>query len=338
MTFDFFVANGNENSNGNNPLYLYAISTDSNPAVVGNDDATESEDNYLRQRGLFGHFCFRADGSERQCGPDSGPDFGDNGKGGVPGTCPNTNNNSGSFTGNFDQNNAGTRLASRFVVGTSACANPALHVRFDERQHRTVHLLHAGNTRSDNRAVLPIPFVLYASGANRGFLLDQSSSSVMTGTMNSRLHPSGTRVLCQSNGSWHVRGGDRAAIALPVASGCTVAHLVLRDMNLVLTSSGSSTFSILRRDNSRAIGRIRNYDGQLSSTLGGSNPRDSESRQLRSDGDNTQLHDLRVTTTKLASSSTSTTACSARSFTWRSRIAYCPRSTVFAVARLSKRS
>ena len=35
MTFDFFVANGSENSNGNNPLYLYAISTDSNPAVVG---------------------------------------------------------------------------------------------------------------------------------------------------------------------------------------------------------------------------------------------------------------------------------------------------------------
>lgn len=30
----------------------------------------------------------------------------------------------------------------------------------------------------------PIPFVLYASGANRGFLLDQKSSSVITGTMN----------------------------------------------------------------------------------------------------------------------------------------------------------
>src|SRR5208283_2695482 len=30
----------------------------------------------------------------------------------------------------------------------------------------------------------PIPFILYASGANRGFLLDQSSPSVITGTMN----------------------------------------------------------------------------------------------------------------------------------------------------------
>ncbi|MGB9199071.1 MAG: hypothetical protein WCB53_19270, partial [Terriglobales bacterium] len=35
MTFDFFVANGTENKNGNNQLYLYAISTDSNPAVLG---------------------------------------------------------------------------------------------------------------------------------------------------------------------------------------------------------------------------------------------------------------------------------------------------------------
>jgi hypothetical protein len=35
-------------------------------------------------------------------------------------------------------------------------------------------------------AVTPLPFVLYASGANRGFLLDQSSPSVMTGTMNSQ--------------------------------------------------------------------------------------------------------------------------------------------------------
>ncbi len=34
MTFDFFVADGNS-SNPNNPLNLYAISTDNNPAVVG---------------------------------------------------------------------------------------------------------------------------------------------------------------------------------------------------------------------------------------------------------------------------------------------------------------
>lgn len=31
--------------------------------------------------------------------------------------------------------------------------------------------------------VAPIPFVLYASGANRGFLLDQNSMSVITGAM-----------------------------------------------------------------------------------------------------------------------------------------------------------
>jgi len=32
-------------------------------------------------------------------------------------------------------------------------------------------------------AVSPLPIILYASGANRGFLLDQSSPAVMTGTM-----------------------------------------------------------------------------------------------------------------------------------------------------------
>ena len=33
MTFDFFVANGN--TGANTPLNLYVISTDSNPAVLG---------------------------------------------------------------------------------------------------------------------------------------------------------------------------------------------------------------------------------------------------------------------------------------------------------------
>ena len=40
--------------------------------------------------------------------------------------------------------------------------------------------------------VAPLPFVLYASGNGRGFLLDQSSASVITGTMAPQGKGSGT--------------------------------------------------------------------------------------------------------------------------------------------------
>jgi hypothetical protein len=82
----------------------------------------------------------------------------------------------GNFSGQFDQNNAGTILSSIQFPGSSASYTYAAS---GTGGRYTFNLLGDPAT-----STAPLPFILYASGANRGFLLDQSSSSVMTGTMN----------------------------------------------------------------------------------------------------------------------------------------------------------
>ncbi len=84
----------------------------------------------------------------------------------------------GNFSGQYDQNDAGTVLSGILFPGTSTSytytANSSDNGRY------TFNLL--GNPGASKA---PIPFVLYASGANRGFLLESDqSASVMTGTMN----------------------------------------------------------------------------------------------------------------------------------------------------------
>jgi hypothetical protein len=82
-------------------------------------------------------------------------------------------------------------------------------------------------------SVAPSPFILYASGANRGFLLDQSSSSVMTGTMNPQGKGSGAfsgQVLPGTYGAATTSSGS--SLVVPAAS------------NLLLTSPGNAVFNI----------------------------------------------------------------------------------------------
>jgi hypothetical protein len=82
----------------------------------------------------------------------------------------------GNISGTFDQNNGGTITGPAQAFGTgykysvAGCNNCGRY---------TVNLL--GNPTSNPPA--PMQFIMYASGANRGFLLDQSSTSVITGTM-----------------------------------------------------------------------------------------------------------------------------------------------------------
>ena len=84
--------------------------------------------------------------------------------------------------------------------------------------------------------VAPIPFVLYASGANRGFLLDQSSSSVMTGTMSSQGKGSGILSGSEMTGTF--------AAATTSSAGSGVEPLAT---NLLLTwaNTGSCTSECL---------------------------------------------------------------------------------------------
>jgi hypothetical protein len=93
-----------------------------------------------------------------------------------------TTDGDGNFSGQFDQNDAGT-IVSIVQFPPASGANNYTYAATGTNGRYTFNLL--GNPTA-NPVVAPLPFILYASGANRGFLLDQSSSSVMTGTMNSQ--------------------------------------------------------------------------------------------------------------------------------------------------------
>jgi hypothetical protein len=81
--------------------------------------------------------------------------------------------------------------------------------------------------------VAPLPFVLYASGANRGFLLDQSNSSVMTGTMNPQGKGGGGFAGSELPGTYGAAttGSGSSAVG-PIAA------------NLLLTFPGGGVFNV----------------------------------------------------------------------------------------------
>ncbi len=164
LGFDFFIASGSASKG--NPLTFFAISTDltANPAVSGTMVLQDSTQTYNAA-------AFKGTSVSALTGVNGGNTN-------VSLTLGTTDGN-GNFTGQFDQNNAGTILT--VPSSPSAASFAYTYAASDTNGRYTFNML--GNPDA-NTAVPPLPFVLYASGANRGFLLDQSSSSVMTGTMN----------------------------------------------------------------------------------------------------------------------------------------------------------
>ncbi len=176
MNFDFFISSGTTNKT--NPLTFYAISTDpiiTHPAVSG---TMVLQDNPQTYNSAF----FKGTSVSALTGTVAVA----NATCTAP-PCTNvsltlgTTDGNGNFSGQFDQNNAGTILSSVQFPGTSQSPSPYTYAASGTGGRYTFNML--GNPTA-NPVVAPLPFVLYASGANRGFLLDQSSSSVMTGTMN----------------------------------------------------------------------------------------------------------------------------------------------------------
>ncbi len=176
MTFDFFVANGNESS-PNNPLYLYAISTDNNPAVVGTMVLQNSKITSYDNGALTGGAISAVTGADGNVAIVLGDLDG-----------------SGDFTGTFAENNNGAVV---LLPPIDPCPNTAMpdevcgfantYAATNNNTGRyTLKML--GNPNAST-AVKPLDFVLYASGAGRGFLLDQSSTAVFTGTMSSQVPP-----------------------------------------------------------------------------------------------------------------------------------------------------
>ena len=157
LDFDFVLAAATNTKA--NPLTFYAISTDT--AVSGTMVLQDSTVTYNTAafNGTSVSALTGANGANTNVSLTLGSTDGD-----------------GNFSGQFDQNNAGTILSSIQFPGSSASYTYAAS---GTGGRYTFNLLGDPAT-----STAPLPFILYASGANRGFLLDQSSSSVMTGTMN----------------------------------------------------------------------------------------------------------------------------------------------------------
>jgi hypothetical protein len=138
----------------------------------------------------------------------------------------------GHFTGQFDQNNAGTILTA--VQFPPSGGNYTYAAESTNLGRYTIQML--GNP-SANPVVAPLTFIFYASAANRGFLLDQSSSAVITGTMTPQSNKA-AGVFAPSNlpGTWAV--STSANTDSGVDSTAYVAS------NWLLTSPGNQVYNV----------------------------------------------------------------------------------------------
>ncbi|MGA8538988.1 MAG: hypothetical protein WB566_05780, partial [Terriglobales bacterium] len=167
LNFDFFISSGTTSKT--NPLTFYAVSTDpvaTHPAVSGTMVLQDSTQTY-------NNAAFKGTSVSALSGASA------SGASNVSLTLGSTDGK-GNFSGQFDQNNAGTILSVAQFPPTTG-TNNYTYAATGTNGRYTFNLL--GNPGS-SPVVAPVPFILYANGANRGFLLDQSSSSVMIGTMN----------------------------------------------------------------------------------------------------------------------------------------------------------
>ena len=212
LEFDFFVSAGQTN-NQPNPLTLYAISTDAT-------DATHPElsGSMVYQFPVtYNNAAFAGTSVSNLTGANANVSLTlgttDGSSSGTGGT--------GGFTGTFDQNNNGVITS----VGSTAPFSYTYVASSGNVGRYIFQMLEKPNTTP----VQPLPFVLYASGANRGFLLDQSSSAVMTGTMDPQP--------AKESGSYSPSALPGAfAAATTSNSSSSIAPLV---QNLVLSWSGT---------------------------------------------------------------------------------------------------
>lgn len=212
--FDFFVASGQTKS-APNPLTLYAISTDAvdntHPAISGSlvfqDPATTYDKTALNSFSVSNLTGVDATGSNTLVSLVNGSGDG-----------------SSTISQTFDSNNAGMIVAAAssaascpFTVGPNAAGVGGRYV---------ITFLGTGSGCTSG-----IPFVFYASGANRGFLLDQSSAAVMAGGMD----PQDANVFAPSQ-----LPGTYAAFSVTSATPSVLPFAA----NLVLTSLDTNTHDV----------------------------------------------------------------------------------------------
>jgi hypothetical protein len=211
LNFDFFIASGT--TARTSPLTFYAISTDSSaPAVSG---TMVLQDPSL----TYNNAAFNGTSVSALTGP------GPNGANSDASLTLGTTDGKGNFSGQFDQNNAGTILSSvQFPPATGA--NTYTYAASGTSGRYIFQML---GDPTASPAVAPMPFVLYASGANRGFLLDQSSALVTTGSMSPQGKGTGGFAVSELPGTY-------AAATISSASAATTPIAA----NLLLTYAGDA--------------------------------------------------------------------------------------------------
>jgi hypothetical protein len=198
--FAIYVVGG-KTQNASNPLTLYMISTDplaNKPAVVGSivfQDPTEKYDkttlNGFSVTNLTG---VDNTGSNTQVSLTAAKGDG-----------------SGNISATYDANNAGAILAAKAFNSTYTAT---------------------GNGRYTVDWLSPaVHFVLYLTAANRGFLLDQSSTAVYTGTMDQQTG--------SSFSTSEMAGSIEAATS---GSGTSDASQIA--MNLLMATDGLTNFTV----------------------------------------------------------------------------------------------
>jgi hypothetical protein len=215
LDFDFFISSGTASKT--DPLTFYAISTNplaTHPAVSGTmvlQDSTAIPFGNATMKGTSVSALTGASGTNANVALTLG-----------------TTDGNGNFAGQFDQNNAGVILAG-------AQFPPAGSTSYTYAASGTVgrYTFNMLGDPTANPVKAPLPFAFYASGANRGFLLDQSSPSVMTGTMNP-----------QGKGSGNLGGSVLPGTygAATTSSGSSTVGPIAA--NLLLTSPGGGVFNV----------------------------------------------------------------------------------------------
>jgi hypothetical protein len=214
MDFDFFISSGTAGKG--NPLTFYAISTNpiaTHPAVSGTMVLQDSTQTY-------NNAAFKGTSVSALTGVNAA-------NANVSLTLGTTDGN-GNFSGQFDQNNAGVIVSDAQFPPTGSTAYTYAASGTNGR-----YIFQMLGDPTANPVKAPIPFVLYASGANRGFLLDQSSPSVMTGTMNP-----------QGKGSGGFGGTELPGTYAAATTGSGSSAVTPIAANLLLTSPGGGVFNV----------------------------------------------------------------------------------------------
>ncbi|MGB6385783.1 MAG: hypothetical protein WBD25_03945 [Terriglobales bacterium] len=230
--FDFVLGGGTAQSKtGPNPLTLYAISTD---AVDSTHPALSGSMVYQVPMSSPGYNNAAFDGTSVSALTGANANVSLT-LGTTDGTSGGTGG-AGGFIGNFDQNNNGT-IVSLEPTSTPNSQFTYTYVASSGNSGRYIFQM-LGNPNA-SPAVPALPFVLYASGANRGFLLDQSSTAVLTGAMYPQpIKQSGSYAPSEMPGTY--------AAATMSNSSSSIVPVV---QNLLLTSPGNTVYNVAGTQN-----------------------------------------------------------------------------------------